>query len=79
MVDEFRRCLCRSGVSPDIERFTLAGGTPALHSRRQNVSGFLCKISRGLPWLPKIDRSPKLLASIADYFDILCIHECFFM
>ena len=37
---------------------------------------FGVKISRGLPWLPKIDRSPKLLASIADYFNILRIHEC---
>ena len=28
---------CRSGVPPDIEPLTLAGGTPALHSRSDRI------------------------------------------
>ncbi len=30
-VADFRKRLCRSGISPDIKRLKLAGGTPALH------------------------------------------------
>ena len=39
-VVDFRGRLCRSGVSPDIEWLTLAGETPALHSRSQKAIRF---------------------------------------
>ena len=39
-VVDFPRRLSRSGVSPDIERLTLAGETPALHSESPKPSCF---------------------------------------
>jgi hypothetical protein len=33
---DFRAVYCRSGVPPDIEVITLAGGTPALHFKSPN-------------------------------------------
>ena len=38
-VVDFRRLLCRSGVSPDIEGLTIAGVTPVPPSRRPNGIG----------------------------------------
>jgi len=37
---DFRRFYCRAGVSPAIERLTLAGETPALHSEVPKPAAF---------------------------------------
>ncbi len=37
---DFRAIYCRAGVSPAIERFTLAGGTPAHHPEVQKQAAF---------------------------------------
>jgi hypothetical protein len=38
---DFRAFYCRSGLSPAIELFTLAGGTPALHPEIQKQAAFV--------------------------------------
>ena len=50
---DFRRFYCRAGVSPAIERLTLAGETPALHSEdQQRTAGDITARRRCRPAFP---------------------------